>query len=115
MTIFGTTEIKDLRLGSTQPKAVYFGDELVWQYEEPGPVEVNALTFTAEQANSTIRLDKVGTPPTVSLEYSTDGQSWTDYTWSNKTGATLTMAEVGDKVYMRAKDENLSGFAKNTN
>ena len=109
---FGFETVDELYVQGKEVQELYVGGKKAW---EKAPVEVNALTFTAEQANSTIRLDKVGTPPTVSLEYSTDGQSWTDYTWSNKTGATLTMAEVGDKVYMRAKDENLSGFAKNTN
>ena len=70
------------------------------------------LCFTASQANSTVRLDKVGTPPTISLEYSTDKKNWTEYTWSGNTGATITLANIGDKVYFRG---NNSVFSKSEN
>ena len=68
--------------------------------------DINAVCFTAEQANSTVRLDKNGSPDAISLETSTDGSTWTDYSWTSNTGDTLTLANVGDKVYMRAKTEN---------
>ena len=68
--------------------------------------ELSALCFTAEEANSTLHLDKVGSPDAISLETSTDGNTWSDYSWTDKTGNTLTLANVGDKVYMRAKNEN---------
>lgn len=64
------------------------------------------LCFTATQANSTVHLDKVGSPDAISLETSTNGSTWTDYSWTDSTGDTLTLANVGDKVYMRAKNEN---------
>ena len=71
---------------------------------EVNPIKV--LCFTAEEANSTIRLDKVGSPDAISLETSTDGTTWTDYGWTDKTGDTLTLTNIGDTVYMRAKTEN---------
>ena len=64
------------------------------------------LCFTAKQANSTLRFDKVGIPNAISIETSVDGKTWKDYSWADKTGDTLTLANVGDKVYMRAKNEN---------
>ena len=64
------------------------------------------LCFTAEKANSTLHLDKVGSPDAISLKTSTDGNTWTDYSWTNSTGDTLTLANVGDKVYFMAKTEN---------
>ena len=67
---------------------------------------VDWLCFTATQANSAVRLDKNGSPGAVSLETSTDGTTWTDYAWSGSTGNTVTLANVGDKVYFRAKTEN---------
>lgn len=79
------------------------GEVLDWTGEELAPIW---LSFTAEQANSTVRLDKVGSPDAVSLETSTDGTTWTDYSWTGNTGDTLTLVNVGDKVYMRAKNEN---------
>ena len=105
MVNFGNISIADLRLGASQVKALYLGSEQMWGGEEPVPT-VNALCFTAEQANSTVRLDKSGSPDAIYLETSTDGSTWTDYSWSGGTGDTLTLANVGDKVYMRAKTEN---------
>ena len=71
-----------------------------------GGAKCDALCFTAKQANSTLHLDKNGSPTAISLETSTDGSNWTDYTWTGKTGVTLTLTNVEDKVYMRAKTEN---------
>lgn len=42
----------------------------------------------------------------MSLEYSTNGSSWADYEFTGSAGEQLTLANVGDKVYMRAKNEN---------
>ena len=66
------------------------------------------LCFTADEANSTVRLDKNGTPSTISLEYSTDKKTWTEYTWSGNTGATITLANIGDKVWWRGDNTTLS-------
>lgn len=67
------------------------------------------LCFTAEQANSTARLDKYGAAaPTISLEYSTDKKTWTEYTWSDKTGATITLANIGDSVWWRGNNNTFS-------
>ena len=70
-----------------------------------GP-KCDALCFTAKEANSTLHLDKNGSPNAISLETSTDGNTWSDYSWTDKTGDTLTLTNVGDKVYFRAKTEN---------
>ena len=79
-----------------------------------GWVVAKPLCFTAEEANSTFRLDKVGSPNAISLETSTDGNTWTDYSWTENTGDTLTLTNVGDKVYMRAKTENKTIGSSNT-
>jgi hypothetical protein len=42
----------------------------------------DALYFSAKQANSRIRIEKNGSPSSVSLETSTDGVNWLDYTIS---------------------------------
>ena len=76
-----------------------------WIKNHYGP-KCDALCFTAKEANSTLHLDKNGSPNAISLETSTDGSNWTDYTWSGNTGPTLTLANIDDKVYMRAKNEN---------
>lgn len=101
----GNIDIADIKLGASQVSA-WFGGVLVWGGEEPGPVG-DWLCFTATQANSTVRLDKVGSPAEISLETTAaDGITWRDYYWSGTTGIVLTLANVGDKVYMRAKTEN---------
>ena len=63
------------------------------------------LTFTAKQANSTIKMVKRGSAPTVYLETSTTGEegSWSDFIVNS---TTITLANVGDKVYFRAKQDN---------
>jgi hypothetical protein len=65
--------------------------------------QVNYLCFTAEQVNSTVRMSKSSSSaPTVYLETSTTGEdgSWSDFT----VGSTkITLPNVGDKVYFRAK------------
>ena len=60
-------------------------------------MENPSMSFKATQANSTIQLTQVGNPTPVSLEYLTTG-SWTPYT----IGDTITLANIGDEVYIRA-------------
>lgn len=100
-TALGNIEISNIAVGSSAATALVLGSDVVWQKETS-----DWLCFTAEQANSTVRLDKVGSPNTISLETSTDGSTWTDYSWTDSTGDTVTLASVGDKVYIRAKTEN---------
>ena len=66
------------------------------------------MCFRAEQANSTVRLDKAGKTPTISLECSTDKKHWTEYTWSGNTGATITLENIGDSVWWRGNNNNFS-------
>ena len=63
------------------------------------------LCFTAEEANSTITMSAVDSAPTVYLETSSTGEdgSWSDFTVGS---TTITLANIGDKVYFRAKQDN---------
>ena len=115
MINLGNIKISDLRLGASQVKAVYFRSEQVWGGEEHGTID-DWLCFTAENANSTLHLDKVGSPTEIYLETSNDeGVTWTDYSWTDSTGDTLTLANVGDKIYFRAKTENQTIGSSNSN
>ncbi len=58
------------------------------------------LCFTAVNAGAKVKLAKSGSP-TASLQYSTDGSKWTDYTFGND----ITLDNVGDKVYFRNTKE----------
>ena len=74
------------------------------------------LTFTAEEAGSTIKMSKYGSAPTVYLETSSTGEegSWSDFIVctndengnSNNDGTIITLTNVGDRVYFRAKQDN---------
>lgn len=66
-----------------------------------------AFYFVAEEANSTVSMATVGTAPSVSLEYSTDASTWSDFIVGT---TTVTLTNVGDRVWLRAKTTN-STFA----
>lgn len=69
---------------------------------------IKGLLFTAESANSTISLDAVGTPPSLDLEYSTDGgTTFSPYI----VGTTVTLANVGDTVMFKAGDNGNTSLA----
>lgn len=75
------------------------------------------LCFTAEAANSTLHLDKVGTPPNISLQYSYDRKTWENYTWSGETdvqGEPIPLVNIGDKVFFKATSTN-GAFATTVN
>ena len=63
------------------------------------------LCFTAEVAGATVQLKKTSTPAAVSLEYTTNGSAWTDFVIGTTEGCGVTLANVGDKVYLRNKLE----------
>ena len=65
------------------------------------------LCFTAEEANSTVAMKKNGLAPTVSLEYSTDGNTWSPFVVGS---TTVTLANIGDKMYMRATSAGNTGM-----
>ena len=72
------------------------------------PDTTDYLCFTADEANDTISLNKYGTPDAISLEYSTDKRNWTEYTWDGNTGATITLTNVGDRVWWRGDNNTLA-------
>lgn len=76
----------------------------VWEYD-PG---LPGLRFTAEEANSTVAMSANGSAPSVSLEYTTDGDTWSDFIVSSTgvEGTTVTLANIGDWMALRAKTTN---------
>lgn len=69
------------------------------------------LCFTAEQANSTVQLYKYWNPVAVTLETSTDWQTWDTYTiWD-----TITLSNIWDKVYWRNTSETDTWFTDMNN
>ena len=74
--------------GGSQPSGGYWG-----------------LCFTAEQANSTVRISKTGNPTSKTILYSTDAVNWSAYT----IGTDIVLENVGDKVWMKAGEGGNSG------
>lgn len=69
--------------------------------------KIDYLCFTANAANSSVKLVKNGSPTTVTLETSTDGSTWSTYTiWD-----TITLANIWDKVYWRNTSETTTEFS----
>jgi len=69
--------------------------------------EIPPLNFTANTANSTVQLTKNWTPTEVTLEKSTDGNTWSSYTiWD-----TITLTNIWDKVYFRNTSTTDTGFS----
>ena len=63
------------------------------------------LCFEAVDAGAAIALKRNGNNlKTATFQTSTDGQSWSDYTY----GTNITLANAGNKVYFKAKDDNTS-------
>ncbi|MDO5447685.1 MAG: leucine-rich repeat protein [Prevotellaceae bacterium] len=90
-------------------KAAYLWQDFGKIEEMPMP---DYLCFTAEEANSSVTLSKKNSPTEVILQTSTDGTSWSNYTFGNA----ITFTNVGDKVYFRnAKPATeVSGFSTGT-
>lgn len=93
--LIGEQEITGIYIGAQAVRQVYVGDVLVWPTSQ---VDDEPVCFTAEQANSTIMVRAQGSAPALTLVTSTDGENWTPYT----VGDTITLANVGDKVYFAA-------------
>lgn len=83
--------------------------------DEPGTVHYNPfwepLCFTAEQSGSTVHMKKYGEPTPNDFEISTDGKVWNPYVWEDELGATITLSNVGDKVYFRNTSETTKAFS----
>ena len=58
-----------------------------------------------EGGNRWIRINKIGTPDPISIEYSYDKQNWTEYTWTDSTGEALDTITHTD-IWLRATSTN---------
>lgn len=103
--VLSQIEPKKIYKGSTEIKAVYLWDAKVRPVTPP-----DYLCFTAEQANSTIKLIAEWWPTSVNLEISNDLDTWTDYTIWN----TITLSSIWDKVYWRNKSSTVTRFSIGT-
>ena len=102
MVRIGTKDISDVYVGTLNAIEAYFGTEKVWEKSAPPPT-TNWLCFTAQSPNSEVGMYKEGSPDDISLVTSTDGENWVDY---NVGDPSIQLANIGDKVYFRAKTQN---------
>ena len=86
---------------------IYLGNPLehiknwIIAHSEPIKPKMTPLCFTAEEANSSVKLKKDGSDAIEGfngLEYKLNDGNWTSY----NIGSTIELTNVGDKVYMRA-------------
>ena len=94
---------KTLPKGST----IGSGSYIFRHYGDEAPVVVIPdLCFTSKQAGSTVAMSVKGTPTKgQAFEYSTDGTNWSVFTPGT---TTITLANVGDKVYFRGDNTTVS-------
>jgi hypothetical protein len=68
------------------------------------------LCFTTNTAWSRVILSKAWSPYSVTLEISTDWNTWSNYSFSTY----ITLANIWDKVYFRNTSETDTSFSKNS-
>ena len=82
------------------------GSYIFRHYGNEAPAELPYLCFTAENAGSTVAMKVNGTPTKgQAFETSTDGAAWSVFTPGT---TTITLANVGDKVYFRGNNITVS-------
>lgn len=108
MISIGNIEISQVRHGGVMANGVYLGSNKLWPEDAPVPVQSGPVKFVANEAGATVGLVKDGSPSEVSLVYSLDGSTWSDYT----IGQIFTLSNVGDMFCIRAKTTN-SAFSTN--
>ena len=93
---------RNLPKGST----IGSGSYIFRHYGNETPAELPYLCFTAENAGSTVAMSVNGTPTKgQAFETSTDGVVWSVFTPGT---TTITLANVGDKVYFRGNNTTFS-------
>ena len=83
-----------------------------WIIDHSGPDLTIPLCFEAVDAGATVALKFNGSKlRTATFQTSTDGQSWSDYTYATN----ITLANAGDKIYFKAKADNTSIVRNSSN
>ena len=94
---------RNLPKGST----IGSGSYVFRHYGDEAPaVVIPDLCFTAEEAGSTVAMAVTGTPTKgQAFEYSTNGTNWSEFIPGT---TTITLANVGNKVYFRGDNTTVS-------
>ena len=106
---YGNNSIQNMFYG-TKGIPVSYLNTTYYGYREPEP-EPKALSITALEANTQIKLVAEGSISGRSFEYMTDAIEWTSYT----IGDTITLTSAGDKAYFRSANEETMSLANTLN
>lgn len=120
MNGFNLSDIIDAKLGGTSLSAIYFGSNKLW----PTTHDYSLDYFTIEslEDNNDIQLYRRSTDaPTITIQWSTDGTNWNNFTSSTST-TPITTLNTGDKImikgintqYASADNGNASQLLKST-
>ena len=94
MTI-GGKQVASITIGGKTVSTIGIGGKIV----EIASAAPNYFYVQAEAAGAQVWLQNVSNTP--SIEYSTDGTTWTSWDYSR-----ITLANIGDKVYFRGNNPN---------
>ena len=73
------------------------------------PIMKDYLCFTAQQANSSVQMIINRSDLNLhNLQYNINGNEWIDYTFNGLIGESISLANVGDKVYFRKAGEGVA-------
>lgn len=102
--------VSELFVAGKEAHNLYINGSKVWEKGGQPAFQFTGLKLIALSANSTVKLQRTGNPPTVYLNYSLDeGLTWNTYT----IGDTITLSNQGDSVCFVASQDN-SAFANST-
>lgn len=99
--IINNKTVASLQIGGKEVIRIADGQTVLWEKTQPVS---DYLCFTAEEANSTIGMEHFNSNQTTTqpvLYYSTDKTNWTLWDFS-----TITLQNVGDKVYFYGDNPN---------
>ena len=97
-----------IMVGTTEAVAMYIGSTLMWPIGG-GQHDYSQDYFTIESLvnSNTISVTKTGSPPNLSLSYSTDdGNTWTDLTITN--GRNFATINAGEKIIFKGTNNSIS-------
>lgn len=101
MTIGGKTP-QSIEIGGKAVQSLAIGGEVVWSAAPSGPEHFYIEALAASDTVTITRTNSTMTSGTT-LQYSTDGETWTTVTYNSNT-FTHILSAVGDRLYLRSSD-----------
>lgn len=99
---FNGITVDNVIFNNNQVNKVIYNNVTVWEREST----LNALCFTALEANSTVSLIRYGSRESINLEYSVDKTNWNTF----EIGTFYTLPTVNSQIYIRNTSSSTTGF-----